>query len=228
MILRAFPFNYKNWKLAGFCCLFTPKLSPVVQLRGEETSPVCCKKVFCSSLWRTGKKRFFLNWGSQIQFPDHFEQNNQVIYVESISKILKRSFEKIFLLVTDCEWVWEETLCLEPLKAVISSQRVDVIMFSGWKKKKKRSSSGPKELQTGLYLLPMTELNAQDSYQLCQTKHCFWVIGGFVRNLCSMNSSWTYLCWLQPFLLSIISCYYKAALFIMLSFNSGIWAFFYF
>lgn len=52
--------------------------------------------------------------------------------------------------------------------------------------------------------------------------------GGFVRNLCSMNSSWTYLCWLQPFLLSIISCYYEAALFIMLSFNSDVWAFFYF
>lgn len=138
---------------------------------------------------------------------------------------MKRSFEKIFPLLTDYEWVGEETLCLEPLKAVLSSQRVDVIVFS---RCKKRSRSGAKELQANLRLLSMTELNAQGSYQLCQTKCSFWVIGGFVRKLCSMGSSWTSLCWLQPFLLSTISCYYEAALFIMLSFNSAIWAFFYF
>lgn len=42
-----------------------------------------------------------------------------VIYVKNNSRFLKRSSEKIFLLATDYKWVWEETLCLKPLKAVI-------------------------------------------------------------------------------------------------------------
>lgn len=76
--------------------------------------------------------------------------------------------------MTDYKWVWEETLCLEPLKAVIffPKSRCNYVF---WIKKKK--NSGPNKLQANLNLLSMTKLQHMVTTSSARQNVAFGLVG---------------------------------------------------